>query len=164
MFTDKLIEELINCPKFIVDPPKDIKQGRSSSSKKIFSLSSENGQFNFNGFITQNLTFTENFSVGLAYNPKEEKGKIVLLRCNGPHGGIINAPHHAGCHIHKCTAERINNGLKPEGHIEMTDKYSTIDEAIQFYISLINLIHSDRQKHFPPPSGQTDLFNQANDY
>lgn len=157
-FTDNFIEELSNCSKSVVDAPKEMKEGRSGFAKRTFTLVSSDGQYNFNGFITQNLTFLENFSIGLSYNLKEEKGKMVLLRCNGPHGGTKNIPHHAVCHIHKSTAERINSGLKPEGQIELTNDYATIEEAVQFFVRRININVADRQKFFPPPSGQIDLF------
>ena len=80
-----------------------------------------------------------------------------------PHGGTKNIPHHATCHIHTATAERINNGLKPEGQIDITNEYSTIEDAIQFYVRRINLNIEDRQKHFPAPNGQMDLFPQIDD-
>ena len=159
MYSDDFIEELINCPKIIVESPKEVKDGtRVGFTKRVFTLVSVDGIHNFNGFITQNLTFQENFSIGLAYNPKEEKGKIVLLRCNGQHGGTKVFPHHAFCHIHKATAERINNNLKPEGKIDITEEYSTIETAIQFFVKRIGLTPNDKQKHFPPPNTQMDLF------
>jgi len=163
MITDQLIKELIACKKTVVEAPKDIKEGRSGFKKRTFTLISLDGLHSFSGFITQNLTFIENFSIGLSYSPKDEKGKIVLLRCNGPHGGTKNSPHHASCHIHTSTAERINNGLKPEGQIDITNDYSTIEDAIQFYIRRINIDTADRQKYFSPPSGQIDLFTQIAD-
>jgi len=152
MYTEEQIKELVQCPKTIVDPPKKINEGRESFFKKAFTLSSIDGNYHFNGFITQNLTFPENFSIGLSYNPKDEKGSIVLLRCNGPHGGIKNIPHHASCHIHSATAERINNGLKPEGEIELTEDYATIETAIHFFLKKINLITKDIKKNFPTPT------------
>ncbi len=88
MITDQLIEELIACKKTVVEPPKDMKEGRSGFIKKTFTLISLDGQHSFSGFITQNLIFIENFSIGLSYSPKDEKGKIVLLRCNGPMGAL----------------------------------------------------------------------------
>ncbi len=103
MYTAELIEELISCPKTVGEAPRDMKEGRSGFTKRTFTLISVDGQHNFSGFITQNLTFTENFSIGLIYNPQDEKSKIVLLRCNGPHGGIKEIPHHAVCHIHTST-------------------------------------------------------------
>lgn len=105
--------------------------------------------YSFGAFISRNLTFQENFSIGLTYQPKDEKGTIVLLRVNGPHGPNENIPHHEGPHVHIATAERINAGLKPEGMIETEVPYSTIEDAIQYFAKRINIIAADRQKHFP---------------
>ncbi|MDR3693467.1 hypothetical protein [Mucilaginibacter sp.] len=157
MYTDEFLKGLIDCPKKIVDHPKE-KEGRADFLKKSFGLISINEEYRFNGFITQSLVFDENFSIGLVFNPKDEKGTITLLRCNGRHGGTKEFPHHAEWHIHYADAEMINLGLKPEGRIITTNEYSTLDSAIQFYIQHINLMPEDRQKYFPPPSGQLDLF------
>ncbi len=119
---------------------------------------STDGKYSFYGFIRQNLKFLENFSIGLIYNPKEERGTLDLLRCNGPHGENNVHLHHIGCHIHRATAERIAKGLKPEGYIELTEDYATLDDAIQYFVKLINLKPNDRQKHFPRPNGQINLF------
>lgn len=158
MYTDELIRELIECSKVIVDAPKEVKEGRSGFLKKIFTLKSVNGTYNFSGFINQNSTFAENFSIGLIYNSKEEKGKITLLRCNGPHG-MTKELHHAVCHVHTVIADDINNGNKVEKSIKQTNEYSTLEDAIQFFVRYINIVATDRQKHFPLPSGQTNLFN-----
>lgn len=158
MFTEEFLLNLISCPKVVVEAPIEMKQGRSGFMKKSFTLKSLDGKYNFNGFINQNLMFSENFSIGLSYNPKDEKGNIVLLRCNGMHGGTKEQPHHASCHVHTSTAEGINNGNKSEDRIEQTNEYLTIDEAIQYYVNRINITPSDRYKYFPPPSGQIDLF------
>lgn len=158
MYTDELIKDLIECSKIIVDAPKDMKEGRSGFLKKIFTLKSKDGIYSFSGFITQNLTFAENFSIGLVFNSKEDKGKITLLRCNGPHG-MTKELHHAVCHIHTVIAEDINNGNKVEKNINQTNAYATLEDAIQFFVKYININPSDRQKYFPVPTGQTDLFN-----
>lgn len=76
MYTDELIEELISCTKTVVEAPRDMKEGRSGFIKKTFTLISVNGQYNFSGFIMQNLTFTENFSIGLRYNRKMKKERL----------------------------------------------------------------------------------------
>ena len=78
----------------------------------------------------------------------------MLIRVNGPHGPNENIPHHEGPHVHLATADRINAGLKPEGHIETGVPYATIKDAIQYFIRRINVIPVDRQKHFPPPDNQ----------
>jgi hypothetical protein len=156
LFTDELIAELIGCPKTVTGAPKDSGVGRGSSKIK-FSLESVDGNHSFNAFISRNLTFQENFSIGLVYQQKDEKGTIVLLRVNGPHGPNVNIPHHEGPHVHLATAERINLGLKPEGHIETGVPYATIEDAIQYFIRRINMIPTDRQKHFSPPDSQIDF-------
>lgn len=157
MYTDQFIQELVTCQKVITDPPKD-KEARSSYVKIVFSMRSIDNQFSLSGFIHQNTFFLENFSIGLVYKPKEEKGSIVLLRCNGMHGGTIQNPHHARCHINTVQADSLNKGSRVENHIEITSQYSTFDMAIQFYINKIGLDRSDRQQYFPPPNGQKDLF------
>jgi hypothetical protein len=158
MFTDELINELIDSPKKIIDSPKEIK-GWGSYSKKIFILESVNGQYTFGGFICYNSLFHENFSIGLVYHPKDEKGRICLLRCNGPHGEHKDAPHHLFTHIHTVTADDINNGIKKERHIVRAE-YSTLEDAIQYYVKRVNIVSADRQKYFPPPSPQIAmLFN-----
>src|SRR6476469_9517485 len=148
LYTDELVEELISCPKKVTDSPKDSGVGRGSTKIK-FSLESTDGNYSFSGFISKNLTFQENFSIGLVYHPKDEKGKIILLRVNGPHGPNENTPHHEGPHVHLSTADRINTGLKPEGKIETAVPYATVEDAIQYYIRRINVIAADKHKHFP---------------
>ena len=154
--TDELIAELIGCPKKVTNAPKDSGVGRGSSKTK-FTLESVDGNHAFSGFISRNLTFQENFSIGLVYQQKDEKGTVVLIRVNGPHGPNENIAHHEGPHVHLATAARINAGLKPEGHIEMGVPYATIEDAIQYFIRRINVIPVDRQKHFPPSDNQIDF-------
>jgi hypothetical protein len=158
MYTNELIQELICCPKMVVDAPKEMKKGRADYFKKNFTLRSIDNTYNFSGYIIQNSTFAENFSIGLIYNSKEDKGKITLLRCNGLHG-MTRELHHATCHIHTAIAEDLNNGIKVERNIKQTNEYSTLEDAIQFFVKYISIIPMDRQKHFPPPAGQIGLFS-----
>lgn len=156
MYTDLEINELIICPKRVIDQPRDIGINRGSS-KKIFTLESTNKQHYFTGFITQNQFFQENFSVGLIYVPKDVKGKFCLIRCNGLHGEIKEIPHHSFFHIHQTKAIDLNNGIKVEKHIDKTEEYSTLEGAIQFFINYINIIPEHCRKFFPPPSGQIEF-------
>ena len=148
IYTEEILSELISCSKEIVEPPKPFRDDRGYK-KTNFTLHSIDQQYNFYVFIRQNTQFVENFSIGIDYNPKDEKGTLALLRCNGPHGENNMYPHHISSHIHKATSERINIGLKPEGNIIITDEYSTLYEAIQFFINEININISDRNKYFP---------------
>lgn len=157
MYTAELIEELVSCEKQIVEPPtKDYKEERGQL-RKNFTLQSINGNYSFNGFIRRNIAFSENFTIGLDYVPREEKGTICLLRCNGTHGGSSKFPHHDYFHIHFANAETINNGLKPESNIDLTHEYASIEEAIIFFIKTVNLRSVDRSKYFPQPDSQTKL-------
>jgi len=149
-YTDEFINQLFSCPKIFVDHPlKEYREDRGHM-KKNFTLQSEDGQFFFKGFIRYNIRFPENFSVGLDYNPREEKGTICLLRCNGNHGENVVFPDHSTCHIHRATAHTINEGLKPESNIEETIAYMNVEEAIQYYIKLINIDSVEAEKNFPP--------------
>jgi hypothetical protein len=160
VWTDEMIHQLIVCPKIVVEPPKETnKGGRGGFVKKSFTLASQDGQHMFSGFITQSVTFPENFSIGLVYSPKSEKGSTVLLRCNGKHGGTIQHPHHAFFHIHYAGADRINNGLKAEGDIRITEEYATMDTAFEYFVDLVNIEASDRNKMLPSKKIQTDLFD-----
>jgi len=157
MYTDSFIQELLNCEKLIIDPPsKDFKEDRGQL-KKTFSLQSVDGKYAFNAFIRGNIHFNENFSVGLDYNPKEEKGTLCLLRCNGAHGENNIFPHHSYFHIHQASAESINCGLKPECNIIETNDYASLEEAIQYFIKNINISLSDRRKYFQITDSQTKL-------
>ncbi len=156
IYTDQFIQELITCPKTIIEAPKDSGISRGSS-KTVLGMQSVDGQYSFSGFISVNINFQENFSIGLVFIPREEKGRICLLRCNGFHGEVMGIPHHSFCHIHTVKADDLNNGVKVEKQIHQTTAYSTIADAIQFYVKHINIIPLDREKYFPPPSAQMEL-------
>ena len=149
IYDDEYIKELLECSKEIVDPPpKEYKEDKGHK-KKNFTLKSSDGKYFFRCFIRFNIMFNENFSIGLDYKPRNEKGTICLLRCNGSHGENKLIPHHSSFHIHKATAETINSGSKPESHIEITKAYASIEQAIQYFIEIINLNQEDKKKYFP---------------
>jgi len=157
-YTDDFIDQLFSCVKTFIDPPsKEYREDRGHM-KKNFTLQSIDRQFFFKGFVRFNIRFLENFSIGLDFDPKEVRGSICLLRCNGNHGENVVFPLHSSCHIHRATAYTINEGLKPESHIEQTTAYVSIDEAIQYYIKLINLDPAEGERHFPPK--QLNLFSE----
>jgi hypothetical protein len=93
--------------------------------------------------------FNENFSFGLVYFPKHEKGSYEIIRCNGPHGEHVQFPHHIHYHIHKATQQNIDIGLKEDSTIEITDGYTNFDEAFRFFVCYINVIQGDINSIFP---------------
>jgi hypothetical protein len=155
--SDVLIDELISCEKKILDCPKEIKEDRGYL-KKSFTMESTDGKYHFSGFIRQNKRFLENFSIGLTYLPKEERGAVILMRCNGLHGRTKMNPHHTSCHIHKITASDWNEGIKMERNILPTTAYVTFYEAIQFFVREVNIVTTDAEKYFPDPSINFGLF------
>lgn len=157
MYTDEFIEKLMKCEKLVIDPPsREYKEDRGQL-KKNFTLQSTDGDYVFLAFIRASVHFKENFSIGLDYNPKEERGTICLLRCNGAHGESIVFPHHSTFHLHKASAETINKGLKPESNIEETFDYASLEEAIQYFCNTINLNKTHKRQYFPEPDQQTRL-------
>lgn len=159
MFTEDQIESLINCPKKITDGPKN-SQFTRGSMKREFTMTSQDGKHVFRGFLSQNETFPENFSLGLVFEDKEERDRICLLRCNGKHGGVKDIPHHFESHVHRVSAEDLNNGIRAEKNVEITKEYATYEDGIQFYLKLIGINEGDRQKYFPRHGGniQNSLF------
>jgi len=162
IYTDEFIAQLFQCEKVIIDPPPREFREERGYMKKNFTLQSVDGQFNFKGFIRYNTRFPENFSIGLDYNPREEKGTVCLIRCNRNHGENVVFPYHASCHIHRATALTLNEGLKPESHIEQTTEYSRLDEAIQYFIRVVLLDKTQAEKYFPPK--QLTLFDEHDGY
>jgi len=158
IFSEKLIHKLLNCPKEIVQAPGKprIEKGHYRIG---FELQSVDKEYYFNAFGRYNSTFPENFSVGLIYFPKNEKGSYEILRCNGLHGEHKLFPHHLSFHIHKITIEAIENHLKEDSNIEFTDQYVTFDDALRFFVKYINLNHDDIQKYFPGKDLQLNLFD-----
>ncbi|MBC8181680.1 hypothetical protein H8E88_11210 [candidate division KSB1 bacterium] len=131
-FTDELIGQLKTCPKEIVQSPGKPRLDRGYY-RIGFELQSVDQEFFFIAFGRYNLMFPENFSIGLVYSPRHEKGSYEILRCNGPHGEHEMFPHHVHFHIHEITTAAMENGLKEDRNIEITDKYTNFDDALRFF-------------------------------
>jgi hypothetical protein len=139
IYTDELIETLIGCSKKITRPPSKIMKSDRGHLRNDLEVESENGEHKFTCFIRVNEKFQENFSIGLDYLPKDEPGSVMLLRCNGSHGPHKVYDHHAFCHVHKATAETISKGLRPESSIEVTEEFSSYQEAIQYFLEIAHI-------------------------
>jgi hypothetical protein len=115
----------------------------------------------FSIFIRRSEDFPENFSVGIVYEPKDGSGEITLLRCNGQHGifnGSFDPDHaHFTFHIHRASEIAIANGFKPEKYAENTEEFASFEEAVQYFVKLINLDAADAKRHFPDRTAQDML-------
>ena len=142
MLTNEQINELIAVPKRIVSrsPVAGYREENRHSRCDLNLESESDGTLKFVVFIRQNLTFIENYSIGLRHDIGDPNlGYIVLARYNGPHGEYGRSPdgHYALPHIHRITARELQSGsIQPQERIrEVTDRYGTFVEALQVFVN-----------------------------
>ena len=111
IYTDEDLTNLIGCAKRISQAPRKKMRTEGQMLRDEMEFESLDGKHTFGVFLRQSRQFTENFSVGINYLPKDEQGSFCLLRCNGMHGGHKVHPHHLSCHIHRSKAEDVNDGF-----------------------------------------------------
>ena len=156
-FSQSEIDELIRCPKRVTEAPRrEMKPDGAylrNNAKLVASI-----------FIRKIEDFPENFSIGLMYSPHDGRETITLRRCNGKHGDYNKSfdPEHPHCdfHIHKATEAAIEAGLAPERFAKKTMEFASFEEALQVFITMINLSTTDTQKHFPPKTQASFDFKQ----
>jgi len=116
------------------------------------------GDLEFEVFMRINARFQENFSIGLEYLPKDERGSLCLLRCNGPHGIFLGNPavpqQHFLPHLHKAKPENITLGLRPEKGGEATREYVSYPQALVYFLKTIRVTNAEE---FFPNIGQLSL-------
>lgn len=149
IYTDEELSQFIACQKRITSPPHKEMRMEGAYQRNDMELESLDGKHKFRAFMRQNQNFSENFSIGMDYLPKDERGSFCLLRCNGKHGGHKVHPHHLNCHIHRSKAEDVNTGLRVERHIEPTSEYAAFRDALRYFLHTVNVQGHDRSRHFP---------------
>jgi hypothetical protein len=147
VFTDQELAELIACPKQVVEAPRREMRVDGKMKRNEMMLKSPDGKNQFRVFMRQSDDFPENFSIGLVYLPGEEPGEVILIRCNGQHGGTRVHPHHAVFHTHRMKAEDLNAGIKEARLIEQASDYASFTDAARVFCRRIQLEETD--KHFP---------------
>jgi hypothetical protein len=159
------IDLLISCQKAVTEPPK--RQSKLTGADfrndmKLVASIQIPGEFDV--FMRQSEDFPENFSIGLIYRPKDGRPDLTLLRCNGQHG-VYNGsasqdPDHPhwGYHVHRASEQALENGLRPEKFAVATTDFASYEEAVQYFITIVNVTAHDVDKYFPRP-GQRTLFD-----
>ena len=151
IYTQEEIDDLIASPKLIVEPPKKEFRSDRGHKRNGMTLQSVDGKTDFTVFMRINEDFPENFSIGLEHSPRDERGTILLLRCNGPHGefvGIPGRPHpHFLHHVHRADAANLDAGLRGETNAQATDLYASYEEALRFFLKVANATNA--QEFFP---------------
>lgn len=150
-YTQQEIEALIECSKVISEPPKREFRSERGHKRNGMLLKTEDGKADFVVFMRINEDFPENFSIGLEHSPRDERGTILLLRCNGPHGEFLGNPSSHGPHfvhhVHRADATNLDAGLRGEASAKATDSYASYDEAVRFFLNVVHVVNA--QEFFP---------------
>lgn len=142
-YTQDDIDSLIGCAKVVSDPPKrELKLDRGHFRNDM-RLKSTDGKLEFRAFMRRSEDLPENFSIGLVFLPKESIGEVLLLRCNGPHGGYNDSfdPEHPhwDFHVHRANSEMIEVGQRPEKAAAVNRDFASYEEAVQYFLRATNV-------------------------
>jgi hypothetical protein len=145
-YTQEEIDSLIGCAKVISDPPRrDLKLDRGHFRNDM-QLKSIDAKLEFRVFMRRSEDLPENFSIGLAFVPKDGSAEVVLLRCNGPHGGCNDSfdPEHPhwDFHVHRASATMIDSGQRPEKAATVSRDFASYEEALQYFLSTTNVTNA----------------------
>ena len=153
-YNQQELEEIIICPKSIIEPPRKEMRLERGSLRNDFGLESISDKIKFSAFMRKNESFPENFSIGLIVYPNDESGSFCLLRYNGPHGDHVNnlldPDPHCGFHIHKATAENIEKGFSSELYATSTESYGSYEEALIHFLETIKAKNADQYFYMQP--------------
>ena len=164
ILTDQKIQNLLDIPKTISKktPPNGYNErdGSRHCHLELEAVSSDGAQFRV--FTRQHSVFVEGFSIGLRYQTNiKAVGTITLVRYNGPHGESSRNPdgHYAQPHIHRITAQELASGnTNPqESHREITDRYSTFEQALRIFFEDIGVTND---AEYFPEALQPRLFDE----
>ena len=163
MLTNKKINELIKCPKIIIEAtPKNGMAADKQSSlimRKNLKLQSKEEQHLFDVFIRHNTKFIEQFSIGLLFKTNDKTvGKITLIRYNGEHGqnDWSRENHYSAFHIHKISEKLLKAGIYEPKDIKITQQFSTFDSAMNEFLRHLHIVNY--AKYFPHHDEQMLLF------
>jgi len=151
MLNQSEIDGLISEPKRITraNPTHGMKpDGRNE--KKNLDMVSVDENHRFDVFIRKNLSLIEDFSVGLIYKSNQkELGDVMLIRFNGSHGQSdwSERLHYSAFHIHTITEDFLRKGIREPKNIELTDRFSSLDQALAEFFS--DIVVENWQAYFP---------------
>ena len=166
-YTQQEIDNLIDCPKVISEAPKREMKLDRGHFRNDMRLKSTDGAFGFRVFMRRNEDLPESFSIGLVFLANDGSGELVLLRCNGPHGGYndtLDLDHpHWDYHVHRASPAMIEAGMRPEKAATRSNDFASYEEATQYFLQATNI--TDARNHFadlvqgilPFPGEETNL-------
>jgi len=159
-YTDEELQILTDCPKIIKNGPKKAMSTEGQYQRSEMDLIAEdNDALTFHVFMRRNLNLKEDFPIGLNFRHIEERDIICLLRCNGPHGIFLGQRdpdnHYFKHHIHRAKQSNLEAGQKPEKGGEETTAYASYEDALTYFLTIINVQNVDE---FFPDRRQPPLF------
>lgn len=142
-YTQQQLENLVSCPKIVSEPPKEQMKPDRGYLRNDVRLKSVEDDREFRVLLRRSVDLPEDFSIGLVFLPKDGTGEVVLLRCNGPHGGYNDSfdPEHPhwDCHVHRATAQMMEAGLRPEKKAAISEDFASFEEAVQYFLKVTNV-------------------------
>jgi len=160
IYADENLVQLIICPKRISKPPRKEMKTDGKHLRDDMELESLDGEHIYRVFMRQSLEFSENFSIGLDYVPRDERKSFCLIRYNGMHGSNSSHQHHLRFHIHRCRAKDVNAGLRDASHVEVTEKYAAFRDALSHFIREVKIPDADLPERFSSHVRQKLLFER----
>ncbi|SES11879.1 hypothetical protein SAMN04487958_107167 [Vreelandella subterranea] len=159
VFTDEEISTLLSVEKRVQNPRAHWKEQKGSRQRN-YKLVSACGK-HFEMYIRQNMRIEDAFSCGLRFiHPKGKEHNLTLCRYNGSdhtHSNPLESSDiiHERCHIHRATHRYIQAGRKPEHYAETTDRYTSLEGAIEALCHDCSIIFPDSN---PLSDVHNDLF------
>lgn len=165
-FNEILLQDLLFCEKHAIRADRKRMISSNRHKKNTVYLASDHQNYEYKMFLRQSEEFIEDFSVGLIWtNPAQtieiDKNNMILLRCQGPHDGKepFGTDIHHDFHIHQITLADFEEKRyqKPSGR-SVTDKFSSFEQAISYFLNTYNIKDIDRFVELPEKVIQTSLF------
>lgn len=153
--TDNDINKLIQLPKPLPANYKKLLKFRTKPTSEQHEEAqldvSVTDEGTFRIMIRKNLINPLDFSVILGYIPKDRLSILRLRRYNGVHDHTNNleSVRFKHSHIHYATQRYQEAGWDIDKYAEPTDKYGTVDEALEVYFNECNFVRPADEKQQP---------------
>jgi len=154
-FSDNEIDTLIAAPKHL---PTDYRRRLSNPRARAYSAQHEEAQLEvsletdetFRIILRKSRINPLDFSVILGYMPRERLKIFRLRRYNGfyanQHTNKLEGNSFRGFHIHYATERYQVAGWDEDGYAQETDRYSTIDGALEALLGDCHFIRPDQER------------------
>ena len=151
-----LLDQLFSCEKVFSAKPQVKDKSHYRHKESSFELVSSDRRFIFNCYIRESIELLEDFSIGIIFR-RDPAEPIILARYNGNHGehmNLLTKERFSGFHVHKLTMSALDAKIQPENYAELTNKYSTLREALAVFFEELKVTN---YLDYFPELGQLEL-------